>query len=327
MARRLVAGGNRAVAAANESSNAEREGRRFVEQLLQQRPAENTLFTGVLKIRDTKGKRAVVPVKCQVIVTATSWQSVYEAWPQTNASQTLTLTVTHEDANPNQYQLAESTGGNQRAESPVALSGGQTMIPFAGSDFWVADLGMEFFHWPAQKILKKELRSSQSCTVLESASPKPEADGYVRVVSWIGTETGGIIHADAYDAKDRLLKQFEPKVVKKVNGQWQLQEMEIRNTQTGSRTRLEIQSRREIGRFQAGPQPFAWRLEQRARIEKSKRGDTSSLPPLCRRSRAYEKRQGNPLKLHRSSPSEKGEKRICCSPLVHRAGFGRQPFS
>jgi hypothetical protein len=230
-----------AVAAANEPSDAEREGRRFVEQLLQQRPAENSIFTGVLKIRDGKSRRAVVPVKCQVIVTATNWLSVYEAWPQTNTSQTITLIVTHDDTNPNQYQLTESAGSGQRVATPTALTGGQTMIPFAGSDFWVADLGMEFFHWPAQKVLKKELRSSQSCTVLESASLKPDATGYVRVVSWIGTETGGIIHADAYDAKGKLLKQFEPKVVvKDVNGHWQLQEMEIRNTQTGSRTSLKF---------------------------------------------------------------------------------------
>jgi hypothetical protein len=37
-----------------------------------------------------------------------------------------------------------------------------------------------------------------------------------------------------------LLKEFAPKSFKKVNGQWELQEMEIRNVQTGSRTRLEF---------------------------------------------------------------------------------------
>jgi hypothetical protein len=37
-----------------------------------------------------------------------------------------------------------------------------------------------------------------------------------------------------------LLKEFEPKKVEKVKGTWQLEEMEIRNRQTGSRTRIEF---------------------------------------------------------------------------------------
>lgn len=114
------------------------------------------------------------------------------------------------------------------------------MIPFANSDFWVADLGLEFFHWPAQKVLKHEMRRGQACEVLESMNPEPSTNGYSRVVSWIDNDTGGIVHAEAFDAKGKLLKEFNPKEFKKVNGQWQLQEMEIRNVQTGSRTRLEF---------------------------------------------------------------------------------------
>ena len=49
------------------------------------------------------------------------------------------------------------------------------MIPFAGSDFWIADLGLEFFHWPEQKVLKKEFRRNCSCVVLESTNPNPAA--------------------------------------------------------------------------------------------------------------------------------------------------------
>jgi hypothetical protein len=37
-----------------------------------------------------------------------------------------------------------------------------------------------------------------------------------------------------------LLKVFDPKSFKKVNGQWELQDMEIRNVQTKSRTRIEF---------------------------------------------------------------------------------------
>jgi hypothetical protein len=110
----------------------------------------------------------------------------------------------------------------------------------ASSDFWLCDLGLEFFHWPQQKILKHEMRHGRSCKVLESTNPNPSPNGYSRVMSWIDNETLGIVQAEAYDAKGKLLKEFSPKSFKKVNGQWQLQEMEIRNDQTGSRTRLEF---------------------------------------------------------------------------------------
>jgi hypothetical protein len=122
----------------------------------------------------------------------------------------------------------------------VITSTHEAAIPFAGSDFCVGDLGLEFFHWPEQKILKKENRRSRACRVLESINPNPSTNGYSRVVSWIDNESLGIVHAEAYDSKGKLLKVFDPKSFKKVNGQWELQDVEIRNIQTGSRTRIEF---------------------------------------------------------------------------------------
>jgi hypothetical protein len=114
------------------------------------------------------------------------------------------------------------------------------MTPFANSDFWLADLGLEFFHWPEQRLLKSEMRSGRSCRVLESLNPAPAPGAYARVVSWIDNETSGIVHAEAYDLKNKRLKEFDPKEFKKIKGQWQLQEMRIENNQTGSRTWIEF---------------------------------------------------------------------------------------
>ena len=60
------------------------------------------------------------------------------------------------------------------------------------------------------------------------------------MVSWIDNETLGIVHAEAYDADGRMLKVFDPKSFKKVNGQWELQDMEIRNVQTKSRSSIKF---------------------------------------------------------------------------------------
>ena len=43
---------------------------------------------------------------------------------------------------------------------------------------------------------------------------------------------------EARDAKGAVLKEFEIKSMKKVAGQWQVKEMELRNRMTEARTRL-----------------------------------------------------------------------------------------
>jgi hypothetical protein len=48
------------------------------------------------------------------------------------------------------------------------------------------------------------------------------------------------VEAEAYDAHGKLLKDFEPKDLKKVNGQYQVQTMVMENLQTGARSRLEF---------------------------------------------------------------------------------------
>jgi len=232
-------------ATTNNLSDVEIQGRNLAQQLLEQRPAENITNTGVLKIRNAYGEAYEVHIEFQILLTTNNWQSrYYSGWVTTKENHLLAfnLVITHDGCNS--YELAnvflQSLSNNLTTISTTNLVGAQIMTPFANSDFWIADLGLEFFHWPEQKILKHDMKRGRSCEVLESTNPSPSANAYSRVVSWIDNETLGIVHAEAYDAKGRLLKEFDPKSFKKVNGQWELQEMEIRNDQTGSRTRLEF---------------------------------------------------------------------------------------
>jgi hypothetical protein len=231
-----------APAATNELSDAEIEARDIVQHLLIQRPAENFTNTGTLKIRDAKRQRTEIQVELQTFVTETNWQALYFT-RGTNKDHAASLTVIHTGNQPNQYRLANYSPPAGDTNEYVTLRGAQAMIPFADSDFWLADLGLEFLHWPAQRLLKKELKKGQSCYVIESKNHDSNG-GYVRVVSWMDIDSvrdagqAAIILAEAYDAKGKLLKEFEPKAFKKVHGQWQLKEMEIRNVQTGSRTRI-----------------------------------------------------------------------------------------
>ena len=79
--------------------------------------------------------------------------------------------------------------------TPSVVKSFVTTLPFAGSDFWLTDLGLEFLDWPEQLLTRREIKRSNACSVLESRNPSPPSDGYSRIVSWIGNDTGGILLA------------------------------------------------------------------------------------------------------------------------------------
>jgi len=225
---------------------AEQAARALVAEMLAQMPQQNTTNTGQARIRDAAGKEREIPMRFEITATPTNWVSVYETLAPEGGPPGEKLKVIHAAGLPNQYQYASSAEAGATNAGLRQLTPDQTMAPFAGSDFWVADLGLEFLHWPKQRLLKKEMRHSKSCEVLESVNPQPAPGGYARVVSWIIIESPhGVVHADAYNAKGELMKVFDPTALEKVQGDYQLQEMEIKNRTTGSRTWIKFNLPRE----------------------------------------------------------------------------------
>jgi len=228
----------------NDLSDAEIQGRKLAQQLLEQQPTKNLTQNGILNIRDARGRTTNASIILEAYVTPEAWIATYTVLSH-NSSGVPHIGILHQRGQSNLYVLDQ----NQRISKTALKMTNESaiMIPFAGSDFWIADLGLEFFHWPEQKILPNPtpLKRSRSYTLLESINPNPSTNGYSRVLSWIDKESGGILEADAFDTKGKLLKVFEPDSFKKVDGQWELQEVEIRNVQTGSRTRLGFGSNRQ----------------------------------------------------------------------------------
>lgn len=214
-----------------------KEARVLVSDMLAQMPDQNVTNTGRVTIRDAAGKEREIPVRFEVTFTPTGWASVYEILPSAGGPGGMKLSVIHSGEQPNRYELFDPAAGGATNAAAKELAQDQIMVPFAGSDFWIADLGLEFLHWPKQRLLRKEMRHSKSCSVLESINPAPVPGGYSRVVSWLMIERPhGIIHADAYDARGERFKQFDPKSLEKIQGEYQLEEMEIRNRRSGSQT-------------------------------------------------------------------------------------------
>lgn len=197
-------------------------GRELITQLRSATPEASFTNTGTLRIKAKRRPMVKMAYACRVEVTPTHWTSHYSAVLGTNTLPG--FSVEHRVGKPNVY----------RDDTGRVLSTGELDVAFAGSDYWLPDLGLEFFQWPDQRVLRWEMKNHVGCKVLESKNPAATDKGYSRVVSWVHDETRGIVRAEAYDARGRLLKEFRPKEFEKVNGEWQLREMEMENVQTGS---------------------------------------------------------------------------------------------
>src|SRR5690606_32384207 len=128
---------------------------------LSRQPTQST-NSGKTTIRVGRDRREI-PVRFTVIPNDTGRVETYEA---TLGQEVLRCTIVHSNGEPNRYTLVN---GDERKE----LSGNQAMIPFAGSDFWLGDLGLEFLYWPEQRLIRREMRRGQACSVLESVNPAP----------------------------------------------------------------------------------------------------------------------------------------------------------
>lgn len=207
-------------------------GQALAHQLRSAGPSDTSDFTGMLKI-SKPGFTNAVPIACRIDARQDGWTVTYET--KTGGDQPpQRLAIEHAPNKPSVYRYAEGKADLRE------LKRHELTLPLAGSDFWLMDLGLEFLHWQQQRVTDFEMRRSRSCRILESRDPQPVPGGYVRVLSWVDVETDGILRAEAYDARGEQLKEFKVGSFKKVKGEYQLQDMEIRNPRAKTRTKLEF---------------------------------------------------------------------------------------
>src|ERR1043165_598746 len=224
-------------------------GRTFVDELLSLRPATNSSMKGVMKIRDAKGITTNIPIRFETSVINDGWQALYRADFHEGSNKSfhdaaMAIVIFHSDKMTNDYKRSDFTYagihdpqgdvGIQNSQHHTDLKSTDVILPFVGSDFWLADLGLEFLYWPEQRMVSREMKSMGgvgiSCKVIESINPNPATNSYSQVKSWIrfeGAEAGAppMVYAEAFDAKGKLLKEFKPKQVEKINGEYRLREM------------------------------------------------------------------------------------------------------
>lgn len=197
-------------------------GEKLAQELRSLIPSRNVEVKGVMRLSKPGSEPREVPLQSTVTVSAESWTSTYKTSDET-------LIIQHFANQPTRYSWVNHDGGQHPANAMATNR-------FADSDFALLDLGLEFFHWPTQTVVAREMRKGRGCAVLES---RPAVRGlYAYVRSWIDAETSGLLMAEAYDTNGRLLKEFEVFVLSIEKNQ--VSKMEIRNRQTKRSTRLQF---------------------------------------------------------------------------------------
>jgi hypothetical protein len=225
-----------------DSSRFDGEARQLVRDILAQTPVKETSLDGVLKIRDANAKRTEIPLKYSITPQDGGWRGMYEtrSTPSRGAER---LIIIHRDNQPNEYIHSPAGGPGEAPKPAVKLRSDQSAIPFAGSDYWLSDLGMEFLHWPEQRLLrdaKIKMRLSRPCKVIESTSPNPSATRYRRVISWLDADSGAPIYAEGFDANGDRIKSFSLHGLTKASGQWQPKDLEMLTEKTDSKSQIEF---------------------------------------------------------------------------------------
>lgn len=139
---------------------------------------------------------------------------------------------------------------------PRKLTPAERAAPFLGSDFGYEDLELAFLRWPNQKFVRESRRLGFDCWVIEGTPAPGSASQYQHVLMWVDKKYMAIVIAEAYDAKNKLLKKFEVGSVRKLDdkGHYIVGQIALENVQKKSRTVLRI---REDHMEQFAPALFA----------------------------------------------------------------------
>jgi hypothetical protein len=129
---------------------------------------------------------------------------------------------------------------------PRKLTPAERAAPFLGGDFGYEDLELAFLRWPNHKFIRESRRLGFDCWVIENTPAAAASSQYRRVLMWVDKQYMAVVIAEAYDAKNKLLKNFEVKSVRKLDdkGHYIVGQIALENVQKKSRTVLRIREDR-----------------------------------------------------------------------------------
>ena len=199
--------------ASRSEETANGEAKALVRELLARTPNSEQTFSGTLVTRDAENKRSSSSVRHTSRTIAGGWEDLWEVTVP-KLGHVERLIIAHRGLAHSQYLYWSDL---KNSDTPILMPVDHLNVPFAGSDFSLFDLGLEFLRWPNQRIIKHRVptRFQRPCKVLESTPEGSVTRGYAKVLSWIDTETGGLLSAEAFDAAGKRIKRFAVRTIRR----------------------------------------------------------------------------------------------------------------
>lgn len=193
-------------------------------------PSENISINASMEVTLKNRKRLKTALTIETkLLGKDEFLTIYKTKLEKNFT---TWEIRRKKGHPNKYNIEQAKNDTEKKQN--------LYIELAGSSFTLADFGLEFLHWPNQKTIRKQRRKSRLCNVLESKPSKAIKVEYSRVLSWVDEKSGAILAADFFDLNGEILKRFSVKGLTKKNGQWQVDEIEMRHLKDGTKSRLKL---------------------------------------------------------------------------------------
>ena len=112
---------------------------------------------------------------------------------------------------------------------------------FMGTDFTYDDMGSRHVDEDTHKLLREEVKNGHKCWVVESV-PVDKHEIYSRKVSWIRQDCLVAAYVEYYDKLNKLHRVLNINDVKKIQGFWTIQKMEMKNVQTEHSTLIVVKN-------------------------------------------------------------------------------------
>jgi len=112
--------------------------------------------------------------------------------------------------------------------------------PVAGTEMSWLDLSFSYFWWPNPRIVGTEKVAHRwECQVVEVDCPPEYPGGWSHVRLWVVPAYHAVVRGEAWQ-EGRAVKRFEVNSVKKLRKVYMIGDLEVRNLETGARSRLKV---------------------------------------------------------------------------------------
>ena len=110
------------------------------------------------------------------------------------------------------------------------------------------DLTLSFLWWPDARTLGTAEVRGQSCYVVDAHAPAGTTAPYASVRMWVDVRASMMLQAEGCDALGDPVRRISVKSFKKINDEWMIKDLEIRDLKTDRRTILRIREAAPVGK-------------------------------------------------------------------------------